>query len=367
MATKKSVEDHAKEQLLASMMQRRKKTEASESNSHTEYTPLFTKEEVEEIKEPYSKHFTEVPAGHKDFDVSSILFNDDVWDEEDREFIPAQSKFDKYHRDPAVFYPLVLGLVKDMNTLIHGPTGCGKSTSVECIASICRWPFLRVNGREDMESDALIGRAWVNHGSMSWMMGSLPIARQKGWLVLMDEPFKMPAGIQMTLQRMYERGGILQIDDMPGTLKDKQIIPDPRTRLILADNVAGTGDNMDKYAATQIQDTSTLNRMEIVVEADYLPTWAEQAMVTRKYPHITSTWAGRMVQTANLIRSGFKKGELSSTMSTRQLYTWCELAQTVGSYRISFNMIMNGRFGEEAEKVAMQNLYATVMGSDSFV
>lgn len=362
--TKKSAEDHVKETFIEELV-KKKKAASVPAESKAVPETLFTSNTKEpEIKEPYSKHFTSLPARCKDFDVSSILFKDEDWDEDDRAFIPDAEKFTDHYRDPAVMYPLVLGLVYNMNTLIHGPTGCGKSTGVECIASICRWPFLRVNGREDMESDALIGKPWVNHGNMEWMMGSLPIARRKGWLVLMDEPFKMPAGIQMTLQRMYERGGILQIDDMPGTLKDKQIIPHKNTRLILADNVAGTGDNLDKYAATQIQDTSTLNRMELVVEVDYLPNDAEQSMLTNKYPHLPDQWARRMVQLASLVRNGFKKGELSSTMSTRQLYTWAELSVVVGSYRRSFDIIMRGRFAEDSEVVALDNLYTMAFGKE---
>lgn len=364
MATKKSAEDHVKETFLEELVKRKKAT-SSEVEKEVVPEALFTSNlKEEEIKEPYSKHFTAVPAGFKDFDVSNILFKDEDWDEEDRAFIPNQDTFTDYYCDPAVFYPLVLGLVHNMNTLMHGPTGCGKSTSVECIASICRWPFLRVNGREDMESDSLIGKPWVNNGNMEWMMGALPEARRKGWLVLMDEPFKMPAGIQMTLQRMYERNGILQIDDMPGTLKDKQIIPHKNTRLILADNVAGTGDNLDKYAATQIQDTSTLNRMELVIEVDYLPATSEQKMLQGRYPHLPEQWAKRMVQTANLVRNGFKKGELSNTMSTRQLYTWAELAPVTGNYRQTFDMIMRGRFADDAERVALANLYTMAFGEE---
>jgi len=117
-----------------------------------------------------------------------------------------------------------------------------------------RQPYLRINGRQDMESDTLLGKPWVTEGEMSYIKGELPKALEKGWFVAFDEPWKTPSGIQMSLQRMYEKDGVLQLDDMPGSLDEKLIVPKDTFRMVLCDNVVGTGDNQDKYGATMIQD-----------------------------------------------------------------------------------------------------------------
>ena len=41
------------------------------------------------------------------------------------------------------------------------------------------------------------------------------------------------------------------------------LTPHEEFSVVLCDNVRGTGDGLDKYAATAIQDSSTLNRMRL--------------------------------------------------------------------------------------------------------
>lgn len=306
----------------------------------------------------YLSLFGKLPSGLPDFAVN--VYKEEDWNEDDRKAIPSIEKFKHYMIDHNVLYPLLLGMQHNMNTLLTGPTGCGKSTIVEYICATIKQPFLRINGRQDMESDTLLGRPWVSAGEMKYMLGDLPKARAAGWMILFDEPWKTPSGIQMALQRMYEKNGVLQLDDMPGTLDEKQIKPDPRSRFILADNVVGTGDGIDKYAATLIQDGSTLNRMELVLQCTYLSKNDESKMLQNKHSFLPKYWADKMVQLAGLIRVAYQKGELSGTMSPRQLDTWATMSYSVGDYKTAFNYVMTGRFATDEEKGVLDNLWNTV-------
>lgn len=210
----------------------------------------------------------------------------------------------------------------------------------------------------------MIGKPWVDNGSMKFEMGEIPKAMKHGWMVLFDEPWKMPSGIWMTLQRMMEHGGILQIDDMPGDLKDKQIIPDSRHRLVLADNVVGTGDNVDKYSATLIQDSSTLNRIDMVLSVPYLKEKDEVALVTKKFPLVTKERAGHMVRLLNLLRTGFDQGDLSSPASLRNIEAWAKKAIQVRSYSESFVWVLLNRYSEQSERLAVRDMFYKVFGDN---
>lgn len=300
-------------------------------------------------------------SGKPDIPLSNIFFNPEDWDEEDRPFIPKLDTSYIWQHD--VLYPALLGLVHNLKALVHGPTGSGKTTMYKNIAAVLNWPYLRIGGRADLESDEIFGRPWITGGEMGFELAEFPKAYQKGWLIAVDEPWKMTAGIQMTFQRVYERDGILQIDAMPGSLKDKQILPKATTRLVLCDNVVGTGDGSDKYAATMIQDSSTINRMDLVLHLGYLPPAMEQSMLLGKYGEfLPKQKARQVVQMANLIRRGFEQNELAVTMSPRNLMAWMELAEKIQDYKEAFRWTMLFRFAEDSDKEAVRGHFKTVFG-----
>lgn len=356
MANKEA--DFMQEAILKELVKTRvKKGEQSPSVPKKE-DPMFNRALEKASGSTYKSVFGGLPAGKPDFNVK--VYSDSDWTEDDLKAIPDINNFSHYFVDHDFMYPLVMAVQHNMNTLITGHTGSGKSTGVEFICAKTRQPFLRINGRQDMESDTLLGKYVVQNGNMVYIKGDLPNARAKGWLVLFDEPWKTPSGIQMALQRMYERNGVLQLDDMVGDLEEKQIKPDERARIILADNVVGTGDGIDKYAATLIQDGSTLNRMEMVLHCDYLKQKDEVNMLINKHDFLPHSWALKMVQLANLIRTAYQKGELSGTLSPRQLDTWAKIAFAIGDYKDAFNYVMKFRFASDEEKGTLVNLWNTV-------
>lgn len=299
--------------------------------------------------------------GLEDFDI--IMYKDEYWDADDLKHIPNKDKFDGRVIDHSAMYPFVLAQqpqFKGMKTMLVGPTGSGKSTLAEFYGATVNQPFLRINGRQDMESDSIIGRPWVTPTGMEFLLGEWPKATQKGWLTLIDEPWKMPPGIWMTAQRHLERGGIWQLDDIPGdNVLDKQIVPKSSYRCVLADNVVGTGDNVDKYAATMIQDSSTLNRIDIVIKVPYLKPKDEVGIVLHKYPQIAPHMAERMIALLNLLRTGYDSGELSSPASIRNIEAWSELAIKIKDYGKAFEWVMINRYADDDEQGAVRNHYMT--------
>jgi len=316
-------------------------------------TKVLGKKEGEDGKHP------------KDFFVKT--FKEADWSEESKYYIPNINKFKDRVVDHSVMYPFVLGMQEDESgtydkVMLVGPTGSGKSTMVEFYCAKIKHPFFRINGRQDMESDAIIGRPWVEDGTMHFHKGEIPKAMEEGWMVLFDEPWKTPSGIWMTLQRAMERGGILQIDDMPGTLADKQIIPDPRHRLVLADNVVGTGDNTDKYGATLIQDSSTLNRIDMVLQVPYLSEKVEVALIKKKFSKLKQHRVEHMIRVLNLLRKGFDQGELSSPASLRNVEAWARKAQQIRNYAEAFRWVLLNRYSEESERNAVRQFFFDVFG-----
>lgn len=301
----------------------------------------------------------------EDFDV--VVYDDEHWDADGLANVPKKDKFKGRVIDHRAVYPFVLGMqpqFRGFKIMMVGPTGSGKSTLAEHYCAMVNQPFLRINGRQDMESDTLLGKPWVSEDSMEYKIGEWPKASKAGWFVLVDEPFKIPSGIWMTAQRHLERGGIWQLDDMPtDNVLDKQIVPKSSYRCVLADNVVGTGDNVEQYGATMIQDSSTLNRIDMVITVDYLKPAQEANIITKAYPAIPKHMATKMISLLNLLRAGFDSGELSSPASIRNIEAWSEMTYKLGGdYAKAFQWILLNRYADDTEAGAVRNHYFTVFG-----
>lgn len=339
-----------------------------ESSDNKESVETFPDEETykasSETAQPgcklYSELFGVVPPSGFDFNVP--CYSDEDWSESDRAFIPDISKFEGYVINHDILEQELRALRNDLTVLVVGPTGSGKTSLQEYLCAVIRQPYLRINGRQDMESDTLLGKPWVDAGSMTFRLGELPKAMTSGWFVAFDEPWKVPAGIQMSLQRMLERGGILQIDDMPGDLADKQIVPKNTFKMVLCDNVVGTGDGAIRYGATQIQDGSTLNRLDIVLRMDYLSQAQEEKMLASMHEHLTKKQVSSMIKLARLLRVGFEQDELSAAVSPRNLYAWGLMYKELGDMKRAFEATIATRFAEETEHEAVMEHYRVVFG-----
>ena len=162
-------------------------------------------------------------------DLKANIYTNKNWTKDDQPFIPSKDKFTTYVPNIPVLYQLWISVLRNnLKALVVGPTGSGKSSLQDYFAAHINQPLFRLNGRGDMESDTILGRPWVGEKGMEFLKGELVKAAEKGYWIVIDEPWKLPAPIQMALQRFYEKNGQFQLDDMPGEMCDKLITPDVR-------------------------------------------------------------------------------------------------------------------------------------------
>jgi len=229
----------------------------------------------------------------------------------------------KFRWNPNDLEAMILGKKTGHRVLLTGPPGTGKTSTSEQFAAIINQPHFQFNGKEGVEYSSFLGQTGAKNGATVWYDGVFTMAAKFGAACCIDEVMKIPAGVQMALQTAYQRGGFLILDDKEGSYDDKKIIPKPEFMLTLTDNVKGGGENLDKYAATTIQDSSFLDRIGITRNTTYLPREVEVKMLIDDHG-IGSKEANELVQLANLIRNGFDKGTISLTLSPRGLEAICE-------------------------------------------
>src|SRR5690606_40435131 len=113
--------------------------------------------------------------------------------------------------------------------------------------------------------------------------------------------------------------------DAPGrrTLRDQPrvIRPHPAFRLFATANTVGLGDTTGLYHGTQQINQAQMDRWSIVTTLNYLPHDKEVAIILAKAKHFQNEKGreivNKMVRVADMTRSDFINGYLSTVMSPR--------------------------------------------------
>lgn len=297
-----------------------------------------------------------------DFDVPYYEKSD--WPEAAQEFIPGE--MEGYVPDHKYLYPLLAAITRRLKVQIVGDTGSGKTEIKKYTCHKLNIPLFRLNFRGDMESDTILGKPWVEpvNGEVqtTFKLGSLPEALKEGFFIDLDEIFNAPAPILAALQRYMESDGILQIDDMPGTLAERQVRPHERSIVVLSSNTTGQGENLDKFAANQIQDRSFLNRIDVVIHMDYMSPTKEQEILKKRYPMFDDDFLMYVVQLINLIRQGNSKGQITPAASLRTAFSWLDVYQILKDVELSFEMAFLNKLPDDSERTAVQVMFENVFG-----
>jgi len=138
---------------------------------------------------------------------------------------------------------------------------------------------------------------------------------------------------------------VLEVDGKLTLLDQNQVIdPHPYFRLFSTANTVGLGDTTGLYHGTQQINQGQMDRWSLVATLNYLSVDAETAIVLAKNPNY-NTEGGRktikqMVTVADLTRTAFMNGDLSTVMSPRTVIAWAqnaEIFRNVGyAFRLSF-------------------------------
>lgn len=290
-----------------------------------------------------SRKFTEVFGisnliGKIDHDLPS--FTPEDWHESVRVFIP---KVDDAYVFPVPQTELTtMGLINGDKALVFGPKGSGKSSLLEQICARLCIPYIRVNGRRDMESSALFGQPTFNPAAgVSYVHGPAGVLAMHGGLLCVDEISAMPAGIAMSMQFMLEDGGKVYLPDLhTDNPSDRYITPHRFFMVGATDNTQLQGDSTGSYVGTNVQNSALVDRFGTVVELDYIGKAHELAMLAGKVPEIDEGTRLTIVDVAQQVRVAHDKGTMTFTMSPRAVLSWARKVafwgDLVAAFRVSF-------------------------------
>lgn len=347
----KREEEEAKNLLMKKKEDEKKRLRELKDMEHQKLLDSLTKDQI---------LFSQITGGKlplSGIDYKIDRYPDNHWDKEYHVDIPEID--DTYVWSPELLEMLILSHKLNKKSLLTGMPGTGKSTAVKQFAAIKRQPYMRFNGKDGVEPSSFLGYPWATKEGMEWKDGLLPIGVKEGYLVTIDEVFKLPAGINMAMQNLYEQDGTLLLDDKPGEIKDKLCIPRNEFRMFLTDNAKGTGDNFSKYAATQIADTSTLDRFALTMEVDYLKVDQEVKLLLSKTGGKHKENITKLVKFAGLVRNGYRGDDLAVTLSPRGLFSIVELMMEGIPIAHAIKLCFSNKIADDSETAAIREMLST--------
>ena len=248
-----------------------------------------------------------------------------------------------YKFDPDTTLAILAGFGYNRRVMIQGYHGTGKSTHIEQVAARLNWPTVRVNLDSHISRIDLIGKDAIKlrDGKQvtEFHEGILPWALRNPVAIVFDEYDAGRADVMFVIQRVLEHDGKLTLMD-----QNEIITPHPCFRLFATANTVGLGDTTGLYHGTQQINQAQMDRWSLVATLNYLSHDAEAAIVLSKSPQYNNEkgrqTVSQMVTVADLTRTAFMNGDLSTVMSPRTVLNWAENARIFGNtgyaFRLSF-------------------------------
>lgn len=271
-----------------------------------------------------------------------------------------------YLFDKATTLAILAGFEHNRRVMVQGYHGTGKSTHIEQVAARLNWPLVRVNLDSHVSRIDLVGKdaIVIKDGKQitEFRDGILPWALKNNVAIVFDEYDAGRPDVMFVIQRVLEVSGRLTLLD-----QNKVIEPHPAFRLFSTTNTIGLGDTSGLYHGTQQINQGQMDRWSIVTTLNYLPHEKEVGIVLAKAKSF-DTDEGRqtisnMVRLADLTRSAFINGDLSTVMSPRTVITWAENAQIFGDVGMAFRLTFLNKC-DELERAVVAEFYQRVFGTD---
>jgi hypothetical protein len=241
---------------------------------------------------------------------------------------------------------------------ITGPTGNGKSMSVEQACAKLGREFINIPMTAETDEGDLLGNYVLINNEMVWRDGGVTVAARRGAVVCIDE---VDYGAQNLgcLQRVLE--------GKPFLLKKKGEIVTPTLgfNIIVTANTKGKGSEDGRYMFTNVLNESFLERFPITFEQTCAPGNVEKKIVKGELAlagRSDDGFAEMLVTWATVVRKVHEDGTLPEVISTRRLVHIARAYEIFNGDKLKCITFCLNRF-DEVTKTALVDLYTKLDAS----
>lgn len=199
---------------------------------------------------------------------------------------------------------------------ITGPSGNGKSSTVEQVCAKHKRPMIRINLNMLSDEDQLIGSKTLVDGSIKIVEGPVIMAMKMGIPLLLDEIDAGSSNALLCLQ------SILEGKPYFFKLTNEVVTPAKGFNIFATANTKGKGSEDGRYIGTNILNEAFLERFAITMEQEYPKESVEIRILTnlmKSMDCFDQNFAESLVKWAAAVRKTFDDGGIDETISTRRL------------------------------------------------
>jgi cobaltochelatase CobS len=273
---------------------------------------------------------------------------------------------DTYRFDRETTLAILAGFAFNRRVMVQGYHGTGKSTHIEQVAARLNWPCIRVNLDSHISRIDLVGKDAIvlKEGKQvtEFREGILPWTLQRPVALVFDEYDAGRPDVMFVIQRVLEVSGKLTLLD-----QNRVIRPHAAFRLFSTTNTIGLGDTTGLYHGTQQINQGQMDRWSIVTTLNYLAHDKEVDIVLAKSKAYQTPEGKKkiaaMVRVADLTRSAFINGDISTVMSPRTVITWAENATIFGDIGFAFRLTFLNKC-DELERATVAEFYQRCFGEE---
>jgi len=257
------------------------------------------------------------------------------------EWVPQVDESYVFDKDTTL--SILAGFEHNRRVMVQGFHGTGKSTHIEQIAARLNWPCVRINLDSHISRIDLLGKDAIklNDGKQitEFQEGLLPWSIQNPVALVFDEYDAGRPDVMFVIQRILEVEGKLTLLD-----QNKILEPHASFRLFATTNTVGLGDMTGLYHGTQQINQGQMDRWHILATLNYLDPDQEYKVVMSKLSNFKGVKnqdiVKNMIKLANLTRTGFANGDISTLMSPRTVISWGQnfkiFKDIVSSFKLTF-------------------------------
>jgi MoxR-like ATPase len=247
-------------------------------------------------------------------------------------------------------------------TYVSGPTGNGKSTSIEQICAKHRRPLIRINLNSQTDEDQLVGTKTLIDGNVEIVEGPVIIAMRLGIPLLLDEIDAGSANALLCLQPILEGKPFYY------KLKNEMIYPTLGFNMFATANTKGKGSDDGRYIGTNVLNEAFLERFAVTFNQEYPDAKVEMKIVMnlmKSYGCVDEKFADTMVKWADAIRRTFDSGGVDETITTRRLVHIVRAFSIFKNQKKAIELCTN-RF-DDATRLAFVDLFDKVSSGEMVV
>jgi nitric oxide reductase NorQ protein len=262
---------------------------------------------------------------------------------------------------------LMRSVMRGKNIMLTGPTGCGKTLSVQSVAKALNGrPFFYFNlGATQDPRSTLIGNTHYAKDKGTFVAEALFVKaiRTENAIILLDELTRAHADAwNILMTPLDENQRYLRIDEHPDT---------PTIKVAKGVTFISTANIGSEYTATRVLDRALLDRFPVVIEMEPLNVADETKLLTMTYPDVDPKLIAKVAEIACHTRDQVKSDDprvqtmISSRVTVEIVglihdgFTLAEAAE------MSIYPFFSNAGGAESERTYMRQLVQKYLPTES--